>query len=58
MKISEILDHSDQIHTHVEESKEHSNHLGTHIEDKHSNIVTTCDTYVKEHWEQEDVVQN
>ena len=35
MKISEILDHTDQTHTHVEENKEHSNHLGTHIEDKH-----------------------
>ena len=36
----------------------HSNHLGTHIEDKHWSIVTTSDTYVKDHWEQEDVVHN
>ena len=33
-------------------------HLGTHIEDKHWSIVTTFDTYVEEHWEQEDVVHN
>ena len=39
-------------------TNEHSNYLGTHIEDKHWSIVTTSDTYVEEHWEQEDVVKN
>ena len=55
MKISEIV----TTFTHMLRiTNEPSNHLSTHIEDKHCNIVTTSDTYVEEHWEQEDVVHN